>query len=236
MSDEPTGLKDQSTETTNDTDALGNLKAEMNRKLSNQEEALSRLQQQNQQLLEQLQMQATVNTSKSDDTGNKSLSDLMYEDPEQYASVIEKRAEEKILKRIEAQQAADNKRNQILAQIGSEFPEVNDPNSDLTKRAVEIHQKMSQDDRNNPVSLKIATLEAAAELGVLPRSRRKDSDTDSFTMGSKSAPKRSEGAVSEKDEEQTLQIAQLLGINVNDPKQKEMLKKAQSRKTWSKYR
>lgn len=234
------GLTPDTTPTEGDShadDALTNLKAEMNRKLSNQEEVLSKLQQQNQQLLEQLSYQQTQTTQTQSSTGGeKSLSDLMYEDPEQYAALIEKRAEERAMKRIEQREAAQAKQNQILGQIASQFPEVNDPNSPLTKRAVEIHGKMAPEDRSNPVSLKIATLEAAAELGVLPRDRRKQSDTDSFTMGSSSAPKRPESALSEKDEEQTLQIAQLLGVNVDDPKQKAMLDKAKSRKTWSKYR
>lgn len=216
-------------------DDVKNIKAEFSRKWSNYDEKLAQVQQANQQILEQLQQFTKPKEPvKQPDTEN--LSDLMYSDPDKYAQLIEARAtakaEAKINARLEARDIATARQNEVFSQIVSDYPEVGVPNHPLAQKTAEIHKKLSADERANPTSYRLAVLEAAAEMGVVPKSKRTDPD-DGFVMeggGSGGAPRQKKQDVNDL----TLQFAAQMGYDVTDPKVVERFGK-HSKRNWSKY-
>lgn len=214
----------------------GNIKAEMNRKLGNLEETTNarfdELRKLNEQLVTQVQTLATNNQtakkqSVENQTADKEIDDLWYDNPGKAAEVIENRAEQKALQKFREEQRAVNEQQAIIAQMVSEYPDVSDKNSKLHKRAIEIYNKMSDSDKASPLSTKVAILDAAAELGVSSKSSN-PGNTDDFTLsssGSATKPAIREGQVNDN----TLEFARIMGLDVNDEKTRDNLKKHSER-------
>lgn len=169
----------------------------------------------------------------------KKVSDLLYEDPDAAVALIEQQTEERITKKLDERHQSEYKRNTVLAEITSEFPEVSDAANPLTAKANEIFQKMAPEDRDNPISMKMAVAQAALELGVAPKSKRKaqQDEDDSFSLGGGQRSERG-GNRRKKDDlpQETLEVAALMGLNTEDPKVVANLKKRAARNDWHKYK
>lgn len=211
--------------------SIDSVAAEMNRKTDKLSQENAKLSQQLEQLMSLIQPKQQAAPVDSDD-----LEELVYKDPKAYAQKVKEQA------RVEAQRAvsetlsAQQQQNNVLAQLTNDYPELSDQNSELTQKAVEYYKQLPAHERNSPLAYKAVVRDAAAELGILPKQKRKSSD-DSFSMSgsgsnSSSRPLRSE---SKEIDEKTEAFARLLGIDTSKKEVKERLKQRSQRKNWSKY-
>lgn len=200
-------------------DLLKNMKTEFERKLSN-------IESNNKKLMDQ--MTALLQPKAAPQQQQAKFEDVWYEDPRKAAEIIKQEL------RQESQAAA--RTNTTLAKLVQEFPELNDEGSDLTKRAVEIFDGFSADEKASPVAYRAAVREAAQELGMAPASKRKRSEEDDFSLsGSGAGRSRSERKASRDTlDPNTIEFAQFMGLDTEDPKLRERLKGHQKR-IWTRY-
>lgn len=206
-------------------DPINNLKAEFNRKIENS----------NQQLLAAIENLKNANKPTPPPPGApKKISDLIFEDADQAAELIEQRAEERVMKRINQQQNLNN----TFTQLYNDYPELSDDSSELTKMAKANLAQHSVADRQNPVLIKLAARDAAAELGVMPKSKRGSGDDYSFggtgsSRGGKSPSKSKEDPA----DALILETAANIGLDIENPKVKErLLSRKRSPEEWLQYR
>ena len=232
MSDELGGLNnsksDDPSKKVTPTEDVTNLKAEVNRKLGNYEESLQKLQEQNKQLLDQMTVQQqtlqAAQAKKAAPTENVKLSELIYDNPDKAVEIIQQRANDAALSVVAKRDAAQAQQSQTIANIVKDYPEVSDANHALTKRAVELYNKMPELDKQLPMSYRVAVMEAAAEQSILPHSKREKVDTEAFSLSGSSSGGQQRGADNSQNEEAMLKFAALMGIDTNDAKALERLK------------
>lgn len=222
-------------------DLIKNTKAEMDRKLGNVESTIAQLAETNKALAAQL---ANLNKPPAPAPNTKSYGQKFYENEDATLNEIEQNATKRAVEIVSKLTQTESQRQSIIGQMVNEYPELVDPSTDLRKKAVEIFNTLSEDERSDPRSYKIAVRDAAAELGMLPKSKRKadpveNDDDDSFTLNnaSPSPSKRARDKnKNDKLSEETLLFAELLGRPIDDEKYVERLKKANQRGNWNKYR
>lgn len=211
-------------------DPIVNLKAEMSRKLGNTESKISELQKTNELLLSklsQLTQPAAAPAAKSAD-----LSTLLYSDPDAYAAEIERRAEERAMRRVNEQQAQAVRTNSVLAELQNEFPELSDSGNELTKKAVEMYNNLPPDEKNSSLAYKVAVKAAALELGVKPRSKR---PVDDEPMGSSYGQRSGSRRAATKLAPETEELAAIFGLDTSKQEVKDRLLK-NSQRNWTKYK
>lgn len=192
-------------------DPIRQLKGEFNRKndkLSSQLEAMARSQE---MLLSQIQ---SLTAPKPTPVAKDDFSKKFYSDPEATAAIIEERAERRVMDRL----AAQNRTQSVVQSLTHEYPELADPNAEITKRAAAILATYSPQEQQDPRSFEIAVYKAATETAVKPRSKR---DPDEF-MGPSYGNPYGAPRKREKSEKQILSemepLAQaLMGDLYNDP-------------------
>lgn len=198
--------------------------------------ALALIQQQNQQSRQQLA--ASTSTSLAD-LSEEQLEELSYKDPKMYAKAVKAQAAQQASQIVDQRINQQNQTQAVMGQLIGDYPELGDTTSDLSKRAVELYNQLPADLRSNPIAYKTAVRDAAAELGVLTKSKRKaaNSDDGSFSLGSNSTGSSQRGNQSKKDDvdPRTLEMAERLGLNIKDPKVVDRLKQRSQRKNWGKY-
>jgi hypothetical protein len=209
-------------------DEIKNLKAEFSRKMDN-------LAQANAQLLKQLETLVKP-APQATPTAEPDLDKLWFDSPAKAAQIIEERAE----KRMEAKQAKRDevirKQNEVVSQLVTEFPQLQNPSSELAKEALRIYQGYSDEERNNPASYRAAVNEAALKKGVRPKSMGGDDADEAFSVGGpKSGASGSKAPKKGELDERVSLAAQLLGLDVNDAATKKSLAKRQGRENWIKY-
>lgn len=214
-------------------EGLTNVKAEFNRKLSNFESKISGLEATNAQLIAAIQSMAAP---KKEVAPAKKIEDVWFDKPTEAAETIVKQAEERIMKTIDSRSAQLHRQNQTLSQLVSDFPELSDNNHELTKSAVAIYSAMSEEDKTSPLAYKAAVREAASELGIMPKAKRRDEDFSVSGSGSSSARSertqtRTKGGLDPATEE----FARLVGVNVDDPKVKDRIKARHGRRSYNNW-
>jgi flagellar motility protein MotE (MotC chaperone) len=222
-------FKDQPTETQVDAsnpavDEIKNLKAEMNRKLSNFEQT-------NAMLLAQLQ---ALSQPKPSQTQAKPLADLWLDNPDEAAAILENRIEKKLEDKYSRRENAQARQQQTIAQLVSDFPELSDTNHAFTKRAVEIYNSMPDDERSSPVAYKAAVKEAALDMGLKPKSKRSQDDTDNFSLGGSGMANRPAKKNNTLDPNVET-VARLFGIDVSKADVRERLKSNHGRKSYGRW-
>lgn len=165
-------------------------------------------------------------------------------DPKGYREYIKRELSQEVESKLDQRLTIQNQRQAQLAALVQDYPELQNNNSDLTKKAIELFSSLSDVEKNSPTAYKFAVQSAAAELGVLTMSKRKTlEDNDNFTINnSNSSSNRSGSGQSNKGvdkdakiPDETLQFAQLLGLDTNNPEYIKRLKTAAKRKNWSKF-
>lgn len=167
-------------------DMLKNMKEEFNRKISNVETTLK---ESNAQLLAQMQNLLKPKVEPQIREG-ADLEDLFYKDPKAYAAKIEERTIENMDRRLQERETVAAQRNNVIAQLSREFPELAYDDHELTQLALKKYSELQKESGATPATYKAAVYEAALEHGIKPRSKRPDSDDD-FTLsgsGSKRKP------------------------------------------------
>lgn len=206
----PESQADQSTPAAED--PIKNLKAEMNRKLENTNAQL-------QALLAAINTPKVVATPVAEPAKKVSV----FEDEDAYAARIKAETVAEIRREQAAQQTAQQKQAQTINALISEFPELSNMNDPLTKRAVEIFEALSPDEKASPVAYKAAVKEAALDLDIKPKSKRKAESKadDSFALGGSNGVTKRPPAQTEA-EKVRLQLAEAFGLKVT-PELKERL-------------
>jgi hypothetical protein len=206
-------------------DPLTQFKAEFSRKTDGLKSEIAELKSATSVLVEALSRTAQKPAAAA--KSEESLTDLMYSDPERYAQIIEERA----VGRVAKQQEAQMRTQQVIGELHNEFPELNDTQSPLTKKAVEIYSSLSDEEKRSTTSYKLAVKEAAAELGVKPRSKRTDEEnfsSGSYSSGGTRRPK------ADKLDPGVIAWAERLGVDHTDPDVRSRLIERSKRK-WSSY-
>lgn len=204
-------------------DPIKNVKEEFSRKMNNMNETLS-------QVMEKLNTLAQpAPVAPAND--KKRLADLLYSDPEAYVEEIEKRAADKAAKmasqQVEGRMNQQNAINSTVAAIHNQYPELGQQDSEAFKSAIAKFQALPKYLQGTPEGAKIALLETVSELGLIPQSKRKSVKNDDFSLSGGGSSKGGARDVkpSAKDlDPNTLAAAQLMGLNVDDPKVVERLK------------
>lgn len=173
-----------------------------------------------------------------------SWKERFYQDEDAAVQEIQTEATQAAVQTFQNMQRLEAQRQQVIGQLVADYPELADPNADLRKKAQENFEKLPPEDQASPYAYKIAARDAAAELGVLPKHKRKEKempeDDDSFSVGGKGgevprADRKRKGKEGELSDA-TLQFAELLGRPVNDEKYRERLKTAAKRDRWERYK
>lgn len=139
--------------------------------------------------------------------------------------------------------------NGKFAELSQEYPEIVDQNSDLHVRAKEL-MAQSGAQAFDSTQLERAVLRAAAEKGMLPMNKRKavredsDDESDDGYLGSGGSGGGYEGtrnrknSRSEKLPAATIAFAELVGLDIKNPKVTESLTKRynERKNNWNKYK
>lgn len=207
-------------------DVVKNIKAEFNRKLDNVSTQLAEQRQMNERLMSQVAaLKPAPAASREPD-----LSELMYSDPAKYAEVIAERAASSVNSRL----AADSKKASTIQRLVQEYPETGDQEHPLTKKAVEIYTSMPEDEKQTPQAYRTAVAEAAAELGIKPRSKRPQQDDEpSFGTSDRPSTRRRKSGSGDLDPN-TEAFASIMGLDVKNPEVRKRLSERSDR-NWQKY-
>lgn len=211
-------------------DLTKNLKAELDRKLGGITEQLNAQ-------TEALKAQIASLRPPPKPAPTGSFKEQFYQDEDAAVANLASSIKDEIRGEIQM----SNRQAEVLTSLYRDFPELSDQTHDLTQKAVQIHKGLSKNEQASPGSYRLAVLEAAAEIGLPPKAKRKavseeSEENDSFTLGG--APR---GAASSKRKKGdldpgTLQFAAQMGFDTSDEKVMERLKKAAARDTWNAYR
>jgi hypothetical protein len=128
---------------------------------------------------------------------------MLYNDPKKFAAVTR----ESIKKELREENLREQNRNSVLVNLVKEYPELNDKNHELTKAAVQIFDTLP--DRESELSYQTAVYQAAASHGILPKSKRKQVDSDNFTMSGGSS---GSGENPRKNKKMNDKVAEFAGI------------------------
>lgn len=209
-------------------DRFRNLQAEMNRKLENQ----------NAQLLAILEsVQKSSQVVQAPVAPQKAMKDLMFDDPEAYTQHIIAQAasiaDQKINEKVRVSSASQS----VVNEISGKYAEFSNPNSEAAQEALAEYAKLPQYLQNTPEGTRLALMNVVANRGLSPTAKRQASKTDDFALGGGAPPaaRRSQASPKSEIDPQTLAFAELIGIDVNDPKRLEGLKKSAGRKNWNRY-
>jgi hypothetical protein len=243
MSDQETpgqGAPNAPAEGSPDSRTIESYAAEMNRKTDRLSQENQRLQQQLEQLVGMMQQQQQQRVAPPAES-EKDLSDLAFTNPGEYAKRVAALARQEASTIVTQSLNQQNQSNAILNQLVNDYPELADQGSELTQKAVNIYKALSEQDRSSPIAYKAAVREAAAELGLLPKTRRsKDSSEPSIKSNASSSNEGSSRSSSsskkaDKLDDRTIAFAKAVGLNVQDPKTIERLQKRAQRKNWNKF-
>lgn len=138
------------------------------------------------------------------------------------------------------QDKANQAKQAALQNLLAEFPELQNPDSALSKASVQAASRLDDSIRNSPHGYRMAVLEAVAQVGRERRASSNNSESveDFIASGSRGEPgssggpkKKGEGEVDEK----TRVIAELMGLDTSDKEQMARLKARSERKSWNRY-
>ncbi len=215
---------------------IKNIQAETQRKMENLRSEFSESNQKMEQTLQTILQNIQGRQAVGKDTAaqEKKLSELIYDDPEAAVSAIEDRVTRKVL----GASKAESSFNSAAAQLESDYPEFRDRNSEQFKRVQTYYNQLPQEMIGTKQGLENAALRAAADFGLVTSARRKGSSNEDFSVssgGTSSGRKASSKASGEMAADQAA-FAQLLNAPVDNPKFKEIFKKASKRSEWNKYK
>lgn len=210
-------------------DPIKNLKSEMERKLGNTSDQLAKLAQQNAELTKYVQslMKPTTATPAAEED----IESLWFSKPAQVAQKIKEEATRDAMRAMSAKTDATNKVNQVIAEVVRQFPEASDVNSEFSKKTAEIYQKLVGEYGDNPALIKTAAYEAAQQLQL--SSGRRGQDTFSLGNSSSTSPQRS-GQKQPDLAKETIEFAQIMGLDVSNPDVVKRLKE-KSQRNWTRY-
>lgn len=225
-----------------DVDPIKNVKAEMNRKFQNLSETNQKLAQQNEALNAKIDLLLNTVSQPKQESSSEDDEALRYTDPDAYIEKKLKDVDKKVDAKIAQTEQMNSAKQQTLIALATDYPEINDPSSALYKKAIELGSSYPANFVSSPEGIRLIVREAAADIGLLPKKSRQvsseegDDDMAEFIGGGGSGNKPPSGPKNkDKLDPKTLAVAELMGLNVNDPKVVERLKE-RSKRNYNKYR
>lgn len=214
-------------------DPIKNIKGEFDRKLGNMEQKMSTLQQTNEQLLAQLKSMSAPKPAPKVDS---KLDTVWFDKPEEAAEEIVSRAERRIEEKFAKHAEANARQQSTLANLVSEFPELNSSGHELTKKAIEIYSSLSDEEKRSPIAYKAAVKEAALDLGYKPMAKRSEEEQDFALRGTPSYGNERRATKSNKIDPQVAEFAALLGLDLEkNPEAKKRIVAKHNRRTYNSY-
>lgn len=209
---------------------IDGLKTEMANHLESMSSKLTATNDQFKQVLDvliQSQAQKEVETEKN-------VGDLT---PEELEDRILKKADKLATDRYAMTQEKQAKIQSVLVELNADYPEIGKQGHELNKKMVEFHAKLPEHMRDTPEGYRMAALQAASDTGTLPVSkRRKASDDDfTFTPGMGSPFGKPNESKTKKLARESLMLAQLMGVDIEDKKVIERMETYNAR-NFSRYR
>ena len=172
------------------------------------------------------------------------LSDLAFKDPAKYAQVVAEKASQAANATINLANQRQQQTNQVMTQLLADYPELSDAASELSVKAVQNFSRMDRASQQDPRSYKEAVRDAAAELGLLVKSKRvvRNDDDGSYVGGTgggnnNSSNGSNRSSKKEKLSDATLEFAELVGLNIRDTKVVERIagREKARKKGWNRY-
>jgi hypothetical protein len=155
-----------------------------------------------------------------------------------FAEKVALKAAQEAARIAEGKIAAERARQAVIGTLAMDYPELGNTNSEFSQAMVKAHNQLSASLKETPEGYRLAAREAAAQLGIVPKSKRKESDD--FSMSSSNSTKSTPTKPAKKVELDDLELgaAELLGLNVNDKKLIENMTKHKEQRqgSWTKYR
>jgi hypothetical protein len=121
-----------------------------------------------------------------------------------------------------------------MATLAQEYPEINSGKAEIREAILAAQKKLPLEVQGSAVGYEMSIKAAMADLGIIPSSRRPKSDDD-YSIPSGRSGGEARAAKKGKVAQETLDTAELMGLDINDPKVVERLGKHAGR-NFGKYR
>lgn len=217
-------------------DLLKNTRAEFARKTGNLEAKLAAT---NEQLAAMIaQVQASLTQSKPAPAASaKSARDLLYDSPDEFVQQVTEQATAKAQAEVRRSQEMQSAMQTAIMDISAKYPEFSQAGSEAAQKAVELGSKLPSHLRGTAEGAKIAMLEAAAELGLVPQSKRaKSPSSDDAAVGGGSRSTSTSTKAKSKIDDSVIIMGKLLGVDYEaDKNRAKNLEKSATRQKWNKY-
>lgn len=211
-------------------DPIKNLKAEFSRKQANLEAQQAETNAQLQAILAEVQK-----SMRAPEAPKKSARELVFDDPEEFVKQVEENATRKATEVVTKQYEASQKVQTEVASFTSKYPEFAQEGSEAVLLATKYASQLPAKLKGTAEGVEIAMSRAALELGLVAANKRKTTINEEPVVGSRGSSSAASTSKKGKIDEKTLAFAELLGMDLNDPKQAAALEKANNRKKWNSY-
>jgi len=211
---------------------LANMKAEFSRKIDNQSTQFEKLQQSQTQVIAALNALAKP-AEKPAKTDNEEIEDF-YDDPTAYRQKLKDELKQEMLKEVDFRDDKKQSYQNTIVELVNEFPELNKESTPMYKKAMEILETYPKGQRSEASVMRAASYQAAAMVGLQPKSQREETDDDSFSLSAVGGSKRP-SKVPQVDDNM-MALAKLLGVDTEDEKVMESLKGRTKRDSWTNWR
>ena len=202
-------------------DRLHNAKAESDRKIANMEAHMANTQSQLDALMQQLQKSAAQ---------AKPSKDLLYDNPEEFINQTISAAEQRADARVNQRMNETARLHQVVNEIQGKYAEFSQPGSEASKRALQIANSLPKE-MDQVSRAKMAMLEAAAEMELVPRSKRKATAAGDDYVAAGGVAKAAQPK-SRQDAAEREFLRLLGGDKANDKEVQKEFEKAQKRGDW----
>lgn len=197
-----------------------NLKAEFDRKLGNVDQQMAEIKSATNQLLSFVQK-----LNKAPAAPAPKLEDVWLDKPDAAAAAVVDMAVHAIDQRLEAREAVTQKRATTIQRLVSEFPELSSNDHELTIKANEIYNSLSDEDKTSPIAYNAAVKEAALDLGYMPKSKRTDEYEEAFALrGGNTTTRNTKRSREPSIAAETLELAAMMGIDTENKEVVDRLK------------
>jgi hypothetical protein len=125
--------------------------------------------------------------------------------------------------------------NTTVYNMAQEYPEIQtDPQ--IQKAVREAQATLPENMRDTALGLETAILKAASKAGLMPKSKRSAPVDDDIYVAPRGSGEQRKSSRSQKVDQRTLEFAELLGRDIEDPQVLKGLEEATKRDSYSKYR
>lgn len=151
-------------------------------------------------------------------------------DPKRYRQQLLNEAEEIARRQV----ARERELNTVVYQMAQEYPEIS-TDANLKRAITEAQRALPEGFRETAAGYEAAILKAVNKAGLLPKAKRQAPIDEDVAMGSGRSSSRPQPKGKAKISPEALELAQLLGRDINDPKVLAGLEAASKRQKWSSW-